>query len=276
MVGRKVRSIVVTTPWPEEGGPLAHDRSLAEELALALRLADQAAAIALEHFNRGVTAERKPDGTPVTAADLAVERMLLNELARERPDDSVLGEETGIHGASPWRWILDPIDGTYNFVGGRPQWGTHVALEHEGAVVVGVITRPARGQRWWATRQGGTFCTDPSSPDGHRRLRVSTTASLREARVSLWVRPPSEARARLGQFAILVEPDLDDLLRLLDGQLEAVVDPIGSPWDHAPAVVLVEEAGGRFEDRDGGHRIDLGEGRYTNGFVEAELRQLLR
>jgi histidinol-phosphatase len=248
------------------------DRSLDADLELAIRLSEAASEIALAHLRRGVRAAPKADGSPVTEADLAVERRLLEMLASERPDDGVLGEETGIHGASARRWVLDPIDGTCNYVEGRPQWGTHVALEHEGEVVLGVITRPALGRRWWAARGRGAFRSEAAAPGAPVRLRVSTVDDLRRSRVSLWTRAPNEA---LERAAIRVAPDLDDILRLLEGALEAVVDVAGKPWDHAPAVVLVEEAGGRFEDRLGGRRIDIGEGRYTNGRVAESLRRVL-
>ena len=247
------------------------DRSLDEELALALRLVDAASALALDFYHRDMVTEHKSDGTPITAADLEVERQLLDALATERPDDSVLGEETGVHGASPWRWIIDPIDGTFNFVKRQPEWGTHLALEHDGEIVVGVIARPVLERRWWASRGGGAYRGGANASD-RVRLRVSTVASLRDSRVSLWTRARHNG---LEQGAIRVSPALNDILRLVAGELEAVIDPGGKPWDHAPAVVLVEEAGGRFEDGRGGHRIDVGEGRYTNGRIDAELRRVL-
>jgi len=116
--------------------------SIDADLQLAIRLADEASAVALEIFATGVETRRKADGTVVTEAGLAVERMLCAALALARPDDAVLGEEFGAAGDATRRWILDPIDGTKNFVAGRSDWGVHIALEARGEVIVGVVTLP--------------------------------------------------------------------------------------------------------------------------------------
>jgi histidinol-phosphatase len=245
--------------------------SLAEDLALARRLAELAARIALDYQRRGVVAEKKADGSVVTEADREVERALRAIVAAERPEDAMLGEELGASGESSRRWIFDPIDGTSNFVGGKPEWGNHIALEQDGRIVLGIITRPLLGRLWWATRGGGAHRAEISSSAAPVRIRVSTRSALREARVSLWA-PATDARVvRLKRDASWQTPNLDAVLRVAEGELEAVVDPTAKPWDHAPGVIIVEEAGGRFSDRLGGSRIDLGEGRFSNGHVHAEL-----
>jgi histidinol-phosphatase len=246
--------------------------SLAEDLAFARRLAEQAAALALEYFRRGVSAQRKPDGSPVTEADVAVERRLRELIADERPLDGVLGEELGETGSTARRWVLDPIDGTSHFVAGRPQWGNHVALEIEGEIVVGVITRPVLGTSWWASRGAGAHRTGGGADT---RLAVSRVSELRESRVTLWTRAEDSTIEQLAQNCRWIQPDLDCLLRLAEGELEALVDRSGKPWDLAPAVVLVEEAGGRFSDPQGGRRLDLGDGRFSNGMIHGELEALL-
>lgn len=220
------------------------------DLELAHRLADIAAVVALALFGRGVGAQLKDDGSPVTEADLEVERQLLDVLARERPDDGVVSEECGEHaGCSSRRWIVDPIDWTINFAAGDPRWGTNVALEEDGEIVVGVMTRPATGERWWASRGGGAYRT------GDVSLHVSTVDDVSEARIS--VVPADEYN--------------DDVFALVDGRLEAVIDKTSTykAWDYAPTVILVEEAGGRFRDGHGGRRLDLGSAVYTNGRVDA-------
>lgn len=249
-----------------------------DDLALAHRAAHRAAEVALEYFHRGVSFETKPDGSPVSEADFEVERQVLDLLARERPDDGVLSEESGVRrapGASTRRWIVDPIDGTSNFVVGHPGWGTHVALEDEGEIVVGVITRPVSGQRWWAVRGGGAHQDDFQSGAGSRRLRVSTTSELSGSRMSVW--PPDQGLADLlRRHAVEVPvPGLNDLGRLCRGELDAVIGAGGGVWDHAPAVLLVEEAGGRFRDPQGGRRLDLDTIHYTNGHIDDELYRLL-
>lgn len=129
------------------------------DIELAHRMGDVAAEIALTHFQSPVEQWGKADGTPVSAADLAVERALLDVLTSERPHDAVICEEIGKLGTSPRRWILDPIDGTTPFLAGEPRWGTNIALEVDGELAVGVITRPAPGLRWWAARGDGAYRT---------------------------------------------------------------------------------------------------------------------
>jgi len=249
--------------------------SLVEDLALAHRLADMAADIALEHFHRGVTTEMKSDGSPVSEADLEVERRLVAHLARERPDDGVLSEEGGTRPGSGRRWLLDPIDGTVNFVARHPEWGTHVALEVHAEIVLGVITRPLVEGRWWATLGGGAFRSDPVAPSGVARLRTSGVTELERSRVTLWPPVPCEALTALQGAAVWVEPDFTILRQLLDGEIDAIVACAGGPWDHAPAVILTEEAGGRFRDHQGGRRLDLGGGVYTNGHIDEQLAHVL-
>jgi histidinol-phosphatase len=249
-----------------------------DDLALAHSLADLAASVALPHFERGVDTIVKADGTPVSAADLEVDRELVAMLRRERPDDAVLSEESGESGGAPGsgrRWILDPIDGTFNFVVGDPTWGTHVALEEDGEIVLGIVTRPVRGERWWATRGDGAFrgtgvAGDPASP-----ARVSAGADLAAARVTIWTNQPDEVVDRLERGTVLLEGSLDSVLQVISGELEAVVGADGAIWDHAPAVVLIGEAGGTYRDRDGGRRADRGPALYTNGVIDAALATLL-
>ena len=152
-----------------------------EELALALELADAADAITLPPFaERSVAVEWKANDTEVTALDRAAERAIVDHLAAARPHHRLLGEEFGTAGdaASPWQWIVDPIDGTSGYVRGIPVWATLIALVHaDDGVVVGVVSAPALGRRWWASRGGGTFA------DG------------RPCRVSTWTRSPTPRSA---------------------------------------------------------------------------------
>lgn len=249
--------------------------TLDDDLALAHRAIDLASEVALAFFHRGVRPQAKQDGTPVTEADLEVERQLLDLLARERPDDAVLSEEAGARGRSGRRWIVDPIDGTVNFVAGAAEWGTHVALEAGGEIVLGVISRPVTGGQWWAIRGGGAHRSDQATgePVG---LRVSTVADLAGSRVSVWSSDAAAIVDRLRRQDVICtsRAGLDDLGRLAAGELEAVIGMPGMVWDHAPAVVLVEEAGGRFTDPRGGRRLDLGSGRYTNAHIDPHLDRL--
>ena len=250
--------------------------SLSKDLALAHELAAAASEIALRFFKQDVNVNLKPDGTEVTPVDFEVERFLVERLSKDRPGDGILGEELGATGPSKRRWILDPIDGTSNFIAGKSQWGTHIALECEGEVVLGVISRPVLAKHWWAVRGGGAYSGAADSPaTSEIPLRVSTTASLTESVIAVWAEPPHRAIDRVRSFATLAAADLDAILQLAEGSLDAVIDPTGRAWDHAPAVVLVEEAGGRFSDAEGGRRIDRGEGRYSNGRIHQALAHAL-
>jgi histidinol-phosphatase len=252
----------------QSGGP-----SLADDLEFARRLAAVAGELALEFFQRGVVTQRKPDGSPVSEADVAVERRLRELISAERPGDGVQGEELGETGSRERRWVLDPIDGTSNFVARRPLWGTHVALEVEGEIVVGVITRPVLGASWWASRGGGAF---RGGAGAERQLRVSGVNRLAETRVTLWTHSEDPSVERLTQSCRWMHPTLDSLLRVAEGELDALIDRSGAPWDIAPAGVFVEEAGGHFSDRDGGRRLDLRDSCFSNGLIHGDLARLLR
>lgn len=251
------------------GGP-----HLIEDLELALRLVDLAAEIACPLFDAGIAVETKADGTPVTEADLNVERELIHVLGDERPGDAVLSEESGSSGDSRRRWIIDPIDGTEMFVTGRETWGTHLALAIDGDVVLGVVSRPASKRRWWAARGLGAHTSGVTGSTSDRSLRVSEVASLAEGRVSVWSEGPSRVVDRLDGLTTLVEPGYDDYLDIVDGRLDAVLFPhpgVAFAWDHAPAVIMIAEAGGRFRDPSGGTRIDVGTGVFSNGRIDGEL-----
>lgn len=251
--------------------------ALADDLALALRLADEASALALDFLQAGVVTSQKPDGSVVTDADVAVERMLVAALASLRPFDAILGEELGVVGNGHRRWILDPIDGTRGFIAGRPDWGVHIALESHGRIVVGVVSRPASSQRWWASQGDGAYTGQLGSTHPVRRLQVSTRATLDDALVSGWLFDDDPVRARLRSLPSFVEPrDLDDIIRVAEGHLDAVVDGTNSQiWDRAPLAVLVEEAGGRYRDRFGGQNLHLPGGFFTNGHIDPALDALL-
>jgi histidinol-phosphatase len=222
--------------------------AMADDLALALALADVADALALPAFDRGAAAVAKADGTPVTEADRAVERALRERLAAERPDDAILGEELGAAGAGERRWVLDPIDGTVHFARGIPVWGTLIALEEDGEPVVAVVSAPALRRRWWAARGQGAF------RDGHP-IRVSAVERVEEAFVAhanLYLGFDVDADALLR--AARVSGGYESFLALMlcaEGAADAAFAPRGFLWDLLPAQLIVEEAGGRFTDFDG-------------------------
>ncbi len=244
-----------------------------DDLDLALRLAELASTIALAYFGEVVPADTKDDGTPVTVADFAVESALVDLLLQERPDDGILSEEGAFRADTGRRWILDPIDGTVNFARADPNWGTNVALEVDGVVVVGVVTCPVQRRRWWATSGGGAYAATEGQASSN--LRTSSVADLSNARITLWPPDPSPLLDALHKSGVFVEPGGNAIAKLLTGDLDAIIARGGGPWDHAPGVILTQEAGGRFRDPQGGQRLDLGGGTYSNGYIDSGLRVFL-
>lgn len=243
------------------------------DLALALRLAERADAIALEHFRSNrLAVETKPDLTPVTAADRAVEEALRAAIESERPGDEVLGEEYGLRPGrrSRRRWIVDPIDGTRNYVRGTPVFATLIALEQKGEIAVGVASAPALGRRWWAARGEGSFA------DGEP-IRVSRVRWLEEATVSY---APAARHAELSEPISSLARRCSAIRRLGDfwqhalvaeGRIEAAIDPVVSVWDLAALKVIVEEAGGCLTDLAGDARLDRGSAVSSNGILHEDV-----
>jgi histidinol-phosphatase len=240
-----------------------------DDLELAFATADLAADVALAHFEAGVSATLKADGTPVTEADRAVERLLRETLSTGRPGDAFLGEELGRLGESERVWILDPIDGTGLFSRGDPNWRIHIALEVRGSIEVAVVTSPALGRCWWATRGGGSFESSwPRASRETRRLQVSTTSSLGDAVLDAL---DNDSRARLPPSTTPAPASPLPLVELVRGEIDAFLAERYYAWDHAPWVLLVEEAGGRFTNPTGTHAPDQGGGLYSNTNLHTQL-----
>ncbi|MGE3285571.1 MAG: histidinol-phosphatase [Pseudonocardia sp.] len=254
------------------------------DLTLALRLADAADAITLERFRAAdLLVTRKPDRTPVTDADTAAEDVLREILAAERPGDDVLGEERGgPSGAAAGRcWVLDPIDGTKNFSRGMPVWASLVALTVDGTPVVGVVSAPALGRRWWAAVGSGAWTSDLGG--GARRIAVSGVADLGDA--YLTTTDMTIFGDRLDTYLSLAAAcwetrafgDFWQYCLVAEGAVDIAVDGAANPWDLAAVVTIVREAGGRLTDLTGAETWAGGDGLATNGLVhEAALAHLRR
>ena len=234
------------------------------DLELALHLADAADALSLPAFGARLPVETKPDLTPVTEADRAVETELRRILAAERPDDAVLGEEHGTTGSGHRRWILDPIDGTRNFTRRIPVWATLIALEDAGIVSVGVVSAPALARRWWAARGHGAFVNGCA-------MQVSPVARVEDAVLSLSLESDVPAVARRAWHARGFGDFWAHVL-VAEGAVDGAFEAIGvDEWDLAAVQVIVEEAGGRFSDFAGESRIDGGTAVSSNGLLHEEL-----
>jgi histidinol-phosphatase len=254
------------------------------DLTLALALADIADAITLDRAGAAdLRVDRKPDRTPVTDADLAVEDAVRAVLATQRPQDAVLGEERGGPSATAARvWLLDPIDGTKNFLRGVPVWATLIALVEHGQPVVGVISAPALRRRWWAAAGTGAHTRDM---DGATRvITVSGVGELADAYVSTthlgtWVKYHSRE-----SYLALVDAcwenrafgDFWQHCLVAEGVIDLAAEPIVNPWDVAAAQVLVEQAGGRFTDLTGAPRYDSGTALSSNGLLHDAALGCLR
>lgn len=252
------------------------------DLALALELADLADSLTMAAFRRSdLVVETKPDLTPVTEADRGVEEAIRQRLATERPGDAVLGEEYGATGDAARRWVIDPIDGTKNFVRGIPVWGTLVALEVDEQGVVAVASAPALGRRWWAGRGLGAFAATPGQPG--TRVQVSKVADLADAQLSYsdlegWRKRDSVERVMdlgLRCWRSRAFGDFWSHLLVAEGACDIGLDPEATLWDLAAVAVIVEEAGGCFTDLEGRHGPGGGSGVSTNGLLHQATLDVL-
>jgi histidinol-phosphatase len=255
------------------------------DLSVALELAGRADAITLDRFGAlDLRIDTKPDLTPVTDADEAVEAELRAMLSRERPADAVLGEEYGGTAAFHGRqWVIDPIDGTKNFVRGVPVWASLIALLEDGVPIVGVVSAPALSRRWWAGRGLGAFAAIGGGPA--RKLSVSRVAELGSASLSF---SSLSGWADLGlrdQFVALTDEvwrvraygDFFSYCLVAEGAVDIAAEPEVKLWDLAPLDILVREAGGTFTNLDGQPGPHGGHAVATNGLLhEATLASLAR
>jgi histidinol-phosphatase len=228
-----------------------------EDLALALELAEIADAISLARFRAlDLHVETKPDLSPVTDADRAVELAIKELLAARRPADGIVGEEFGNSGSGNRKWIIDPIDGTANYLRGVPVWATLIALSVDGKALVSVVSAPALGRRWWAA----PGLAKTSDIDGSvRDLKVSAISSLESASLSynnlqLW-----DAHGYLDRLIALSRKvwrtraygDFYSYMLLAEGSVDVVAEHDLKLYDIAALVPIVEQAGGRFTAIDG-------------------------
>ncbi|AZI58359.1 histidinol-phosphatase [Nakamurella antarctica] len=232
---------------------------LERDLALALTMADAADSISLKRFGASdLVVESKPDLTPVSDADLAVETAIRKILTTERPDDAVVGEEFGADlPTSGRRWVIDPIDGTKSFVRGVPVWATLIALFDDDEVVVGVVSAPALSRRWWAASGLGAH----SSFQGQepRPISVSGVRDLGDANLSFSELAEWETAGKLDTFLDLTRAcwrvrgygDFYSYMLVAEGAVDVALEPSLSLWDVAALVPIVTEAGGRLTEIGG-------------------------
>jgi histidinol-phosphatase len=247
------------------------------DLQLALELADAADVVTMRHYRQqDLVVERKADRTEVTAADRGAEDAIVSRILQDRPSHAILGEEHGEQGASGAtdRWIIDPVDGTSNFVRGVPIWATLIGLQHNGEGVVGVVSAPAMGLRWWAAAGEGAWRS--TAPGDHTPvpMQVSKVNDVGDAFLSFsdghWT-----DRARRSRVDVLLgrvgrQRAFGDFwmhMLVAEGAIDIALEPIVSLWDLAAVQVIVDAAGGVFSTLDGERRADGGSALSTNGHL---------
>ena len=251
-------------------------------LRFALACCDGADALAHQYFRRDLVIETKPDRSFVTEADQAIERTIRGLIAGAYPDHGLVGEEYGTEpGTGSVRWYIDPIDGTHNFMRGVPLFGTLLAVEEDGELVVGVMSAPAMGERWYARRGGGAWAVGSVGPGAGvpRRIGVSRVAAMADTQI-LYSSPLEVAAS--GEA-----PGFDGLVRsawrdrgfgdfwgyalVAEGAAEAMIEVGPKSWDLAAPSIIVEEAGGRMTDLHGDRTIHGGTALATNGLLHDEI-----
>ena len=238
------------------------------ELAFALTLADRADAISLSRYQAlDLEITTKPDNSPVTDADKAVERAIIDAIATQYPSDGVVGEEFGTSGSKDRYWVIDPIDGTKNFMRGVPTWATLIALVENEAVVASVVSSPALYRRWYASAGGGAFVTEGVSNGADesgvsnnvvtRQISVSKVSQLSDASIAYsdfqgW----GERRANFenlldGAWRTRGLGDFWSHMLVAEGAVDVAIEPSLALWDMAALDLIVREAGGKFTSLDG-------------------------
>ncbi len=272
----------VTSPSSPVSFHAPFEGDLQADLALALRLADAADAASMARFDAAdLDVQLKPDATHVTEADLATERAIRAILESERPADGVFGEEFGASGDTERQWIIDPIDGTANYLKGIPMWTTLIALSIDGVPRVGVASQPALGRRWWAATGLGAWTNTPSGEPA--RLAVSSVDTIAAASASFQsIRQWDE----VGQLDALIRlsravwrdrgyGDTWPYMLLAEGRLEFVAEFGVKEYDIAALVPIITEAGGRFTSFDGRDSLSERSSLATNGTLHTDFLDLL-
>lgn len=255
---------------------------MTKDLELAHKLADAADELSMKRFRSlDLQVETKPDRTPVTDADKSVEDAIRALLTHARPEDSIIGEEFGNSGDSERVWIIDPIDGTANFLRGVPVWATLIALRVDGEYVLGVVSAPAMGRRWWGAKDQGAFTKDV---DGSvRQLHVSKVKDIADASFSF---SSIELWNEAGELEKLWEiskkvwrtrayGDFWSHMLVAEGAVDISAETDLKIYDWAALAPIVQEAGGTFRDQSGELTDQTSKVMASNGFLDKQLSELI-
>ncbi|WP_344063700.1 inositol monophosphatase family protein [Microbacterium pumilum] len=272
----------MTSPTSPAGFDAPFNGDLSADLELALRLADAADAASMARFDAAdLDVQVKPDTSHVTEADLATERVIRSMLEAERPDDGVFGEEFGVTGSTTRQWIIDPIDGTANYLKGIPMWTVLIALAIDGVPRIGVASQPALGRRWWAAAGQGAWTNTPDAAP--RRITVSSVDTIEAASASFQSISQWDEVGKLDEVVRLSRAvwrdrgygDTWPYMLLAEGRLEFVAEFGVKEYDIAALVPIVTEAGGRFTSFDGRDSIADRSSLATNGILHESFLSLL-
>jgi len=246
------------------------------EVEFLKKMAVEAGTLALDYQRKGISADTKDDDSPVTAADKACEKMLVEAIRREFPDDGILGEEgANLESKSGRRWIIDPIDGTKDFVRGMPVWANLIGLEQDGQVVAGVANCPTQNTLCWASKGGGSFANGV-------RNQVSSVSDASLA-VICFNGFHKNSVAEMGQtlldwitqvWSVRGFGGAMDALFVAMGKADIWIEPKAKPWDFAPLKIIVEEAGGKFSSFAGENSIYAGNGYACTPGLESFVKDL--
>ncbi|MGL5856897.1 MAG: histidinol-phosphatase [Angustibacter sp.] len=254
-----------------------------DDLRLAHVIADQVDALTMDRFRSGTLAvDTKPDLTPVTDVDLQAEELIRSQLKRTRPRDAVVGEELAATGHGPRRWVIDPIDGTKNFVRGVPVWATLIALVDADQPVLGLVSAPALQRRWWAATGSGAW--SGRSLDRASRLRVSRVTRISDASLSYSSLSGWRERGLLNQFLELAGScwrtraygDFWSHVLVAEGAVDIACEPDLALHDMAALAPVIIEAGGRFTSLDGAAGPWGGNAVSTNGLLHDDVLARMR
>jgi histidinol-phosphatase len=254
---------------------------MASDLDFALRLADLADELTMAHYLRdGLRIETKPDLTPVTEADQAVERAIRDALATTYPEDGIIGEEFDSHDDANKRvWVIDPIDATKNYVRGVPVWATLIGLLENGKPTLGVVSAPAMGRRWWASAGAGAFTQDSSGDV--RQISVSGVSTLGDASLSFsdaigWdAYPDALTDLQTSTWRARAYGDFLSHVFVAEGAVDIAIEPELNVWDMVAFAAIVQEAGGTVTGLNGDNFITAGNALSTNGLVHAPALDLI-
>jgi len=249
------------------------------ELFFAIEVAKSAGSIAMAHLRQGVSETLKDDGTPVTIADKECEQLIRKRIKDRYPGDSILGEEEGASGSvtGTRRWIIDPIDGTYNYSRKMPIFATLIALEQDGEVVLGVVHAPAMQESFWAEKAQGAY-------KNGLPIRVSSIDKIEQSQINFG--SPSRILQQ-GWWDGLTElvgktvrqrgfGDYLNFSTVFEGKAEATIEIGVKIWDLAPMKILAEESGGKFTDLSGGKSIADGSCLVSNGLVHDAMLDIFQ